>query len=354
LDELLSTTQFNLQDQESFFSGGQRSSGTGSANGRSVRKTGGRNADGSPAFDQIVPHGGYLWWYVDGISDDGQHGITIIAFIGSVFSPYYLWANRKDFADPNNYCCINVALYSRGKKRWTMTERGKRFNDRDASNFKVGPSDLHWNGQSLEINIKERAVPFGQKVIGKVKVHPEQLFNYSVPLDEQGKHRWGPLAPTSRIEVEFTEPQLKWSGHAYLDSNEGDEPINRPFLEWDWARSLLKDGSTAVMYDVREKNGREYLLALKFNQDGSITNFELGNRQTLPKTMWQIQRHIRSDKTKVAVIQDLEDTPFYSRSVLQCTWLGEEVSCMHETLNVPRFSATIVQMMLPWRMPRLT
>ena len=70
--------------------------------------------------------------------------------------------------------------------------------------------------------------------------------------------------------------------------------------------------------------------------------------------MWQIQRHIRSDIARVAVIQDLEDTPFYTRSVLQSTWLGEEVSCMHETLNVPRFSATIVQMMLPWRMPRLT
>ena len=27
-------------------------------------------------------------WYVDAISDDGRHGLTIIAFIGSVFSPY--------------------------------------------------------------------------------------------------------------------------------------------------------------------------------------------------------------------------------------------------------------------------
>lgn len=291
---------------------------------------------------------------MDGISDDGKHGITIIAFIGSVFSPYYLWANRKNLADPNNHCCINVALYSPGKKRWTMTERGKRFTHRDATNFKVGPSDLYWNGQSLEINIKERAVPFGQKVIGKVKVHPEQLFNFSVPLDEQGNHRWGPLAPTSRIEVEFTEPQLRWSGHAYLDSNEGDEPINRPFLEWDWARSLLKNGSTAVVYDVREKSGREHILALQFNQDGSVTNFEIGGRQALPKTKWQIQRHIRSDEMNPTVIKDFEDTPFYSRSVLQSKWLGEEVSCMHETLNVPRFSSIIVQMMLPWRMPRIT
>ena len=46
-------------------------------------------------FDQIVPHNGYAWWYVDALSDDGENGITIIAFIGSVFSPYYAFARRR-------------------------------------------------------------------------------------------------------------------------------------------------------------------------------------------------------------------------------------------------------------------
>jgi carotenoid 1,2-hydratase len=188
-----------------------------------------------------------------------------------------------------------------------------------------------------------------------VNVHPEQLFNYSVPLDQLGKHRWGPIAPTSRIEVDFSEPQLKWYGHAYLDSNEGEEPINRSFQEWDWARALLKDQNTAVVYDVREKNGTENLLALKFLRNGSVENFEIGKRQPLPPTLWNIKRNLRSDQTKPRVIQDLEDTPFYSRSILQGDWLGEnQLICMHETLNLPRFSSLAVQMMLPWRMPRIT
>ena len=29
------------------------------------------------------------------MSDDGQHGITLIAFVGSVFSPYYAWARGR-------------------------------------------------------------------------------------------------------------------------------------------------------------------------------------------------------------------------------------------------------------------
>ena len=39
-------------------------------------------------FDQPVTNGGYAWWYIDAISDDGNHGLTLIAFVGSVFSPY--------------------------------------------------------------------------------------------------------------------------------------------------------------------------------------------------------------------------------------------------------------------------
>jgi len=52
------------------------------------------------------------------------------------------------------------------------------------------------------------------------------------------------------------------------------------------------------------------------------------------------------------VTQRLEDAPFYSRSVLRSGLLGETVTSMHETLNVPRLVSPAVQLMLPWRMPR--
>jgi carotenoid 1,2-hydratase len=96
LDEFLQAPKLSVGNSESLSSRGQRSSGTGSSNGYSFGTTGGRNVNGEPCFNQVVPHGGYLWWYVDAISDDGIHGITIIAFVGSVFSPYYAWANQKN------------------------------------------------------------------------------------------------------------------------------------------------------------------------------------------------------------------------------------------------------------------
>jgi carotenoid 1,2-hydratase len=60
---------------------------------------------------------------------------------------------------------------------------------------------------------------------------------------------------------------------------------------------------------------------------------------------------MRSD-SRVLVTQQLEDTPFYQRAMLQSTLLGESVSSFHETLRVPRLVSPLVQAMLPWRMPR--
>ena len=73
-----------------------------------IRKACGRNDIERPKFDIDVKPNGYAWWYVDGISNDGKRAISIIGFIGSVFSPWYYWSKRKD---PQNHVCINVAMY---------------------------------------------------------------------------------------------------------------------------------------------------------------------------------------------------------------------------------------------------
>lgn len=160
LDERLCTTLLSESHSGSLSGGGLGASGAGRPDGRDVRPVGGRNPDGSPRFDQNVRPGGYLWWYVDALSDDGQYGLTVIAFVGSVFSPYYYWARQRDpNTNPENHCAINVAIYGRGVRRWSMTERGRRHVSRDAHHFQVGPSQLRWTGQYLELDLNEWSVP---------------------------------------------------------------------------------------------------------------------------------------------------------------------------------------------------
>ena len=138
--------------------GGQRASGPGGADGGAVGPASAAEQPApGPRFDQDVQPGGYAWWYVDAISEDGKQGLTIIAFVGSVFSPYYAWAGRRE---PENHCAINVALYGERMGRWSMTERGRSALERDATNFRVGPSALSWDGAGLTISLDEIAVPF--------------------------------------------------------------------------------------------------------------------------------------------------------------------------------------------------
>ena len=297
---------------------------------------------------------GYLWWYLDALSDDGQHGLTFIAFVGSVFSPYYAWKRRQGgICDPENHCSLNVALYSKDAGRWTMTERGARHCHRDEHQFTIGPSQWRMEAGTLVIDIDEVGVPWPHRVRGQVRVHADTWFNFSTPIDPHGKHRWGPLAPSARVEVDMQSPGQAWTGNAYLDSNEGDEPIQHACHEWDWSRSPMKDGSTAVIYDIQGKAGQQgdKLLALRFMPDGSVQHFDAPPRQALSPTLWRIQRRMRSEST-VQVQEQLEDTPFYQRALLKSRLLGEEVQSFHETLYVPRLVSPVVQAMLPWRMPR--
>ena len=53
------------------------------------------------------------------------------------------------------------------------------------------------------------------------------------------------------------------------------------------------------------------------------------------------------------VRQTLEDTPFYTRSMLDSQLFGQRVASVHETLSVPRLVARSTRLMLPWRMPRV-
>jgi len=300
-----------------------------------------------------VAPGAYLWWYVDAISDDGRHALTVIAFVGSVFSPYYHWALRRNPHTPaEDHCAINVALYGPGARRWTMTERGRHRVQRSRSHFAVGPSSLRWDGACMVLDLHEWGMPWPQRVRGQLRVWPQALSTYVTALDVAGRHRWGPIAPCSRIEVELDQPALRWQGHAYLDSNEGDEPLAVPFKSWDWSRGTLRDGSSAVVYDVRAKAGPDHVIAQRFFPKGGCEPFEAPARQVLPRSAWRVQRHSRNEGTPARVTQTLEDTPFYVRSVLSSGLLGERVQSVHESLDVARLDARSTRLMLPWRMPR--
>ena len=301
-----------------------------------------------------------------------------------MFSPYYHWASRSRLrregraAEADDHVALNLALYG-DTRRWAMTERSAASLRRDRHTLSIARSHVHWNGQALTVEIDEWASPWPRRLRGTLRIFPQALSRHVSALDAEGAHRWAPIAPCARAELHLSEPALRWSGVAYLDSNEGDEPVTVPFSHWHWQRAALPDGGTAVVYDVVRKSreaceahqaheaheadktragkGTEAgasaaTIAMHFDARGGERAIDsVPPAHDLPHTSWGIQRRARSE-TPVVVQQSLENTPFYARSLLELGWKGRRVPAVHETLSIPRLASPWVRMLLPARMPR--
>lgn len=305
-----------------------------------------------PVFDVDVTPNGYAWWYVDGRSDCGEHGITVIAMLGCVFSPWYARARRTGPTNPLAHCALNVVLYGREGRRWAMTERDTPAVQRSAQRLAIGPSRLKWDDGVLTIDVDERTAPWHRPLRGRIRVRPHTWHAQAFELDSAGRHRWWPLAPRARIEVDFDAPARCFEGDAYLDGNHGDEPLEAAFEGWQWARAS-DPTRTLVFYDARDRLGKTTSIAID-TRAGSLQAF-LGSTTpvALPPSSWGIARTMRADVgTQPVLIKTLESAPFYARSWVRTQLDGHTFEAFHETLSMRRFTRPWVQALLPVRLPR--
>ncbi len=250
------------------------------------------------------------------------------------------------------HAALNVALYGR-PGRWAMTERGRHSVTRDAARLAIGPSDLQWDGSTLVFRIRETGMPLPRPIRGEVRVTPEALTGFAATLDDAGRHRWRPMAPRARVEVVLDQPALRWSGTGYLDSNDGDEPLEAGFARWDWSRATLGGGETAILYDTFPRQGAERGIAIHIARDGHVAPIAPPPPLVpLPRTLWRLPRFTRAEGGEARVIRTLTDAPFYARSVLATQLLGQTAEAIHESVDLARFAAPWTQLMLPFRMPR--
>ncbi len=278
--------------------------------------------------------------------------MTLIVFIGSAFSPYYAWARRWGNPSPFNHCAVNVALYGPRKKSWTMTERPRRNVRGFARSLSIGPSTLSWDGNRVTVDIDEVTAPIPSRVRGQVRLYPSDLSNQQFALDREGHHRWFPISPCSRVEVDLNQPDLRWSGAGYLDSNMGVRPLEESFAAWHWSRAAI-GADAAVLYDVVPREGDRPPLALRFDTKGRAEAFEPPPSRQLPSSRWRVRRETRADAAFAPEVRrTLEDGPFYARSVLATRLLGRPATAIHESLSLDRLRSGLVRAVLPFRMPR--
>jgi len=283
--------------------------------------------------------------------------------VGNVFSPWYAKARAAASVsgtkpDPREHCTMNVALYGPRSATWALTERGAAEVSRGPAHLTIGASNLRWERGELLIDLREQTSPFPSlvpgRIVGRVRVIPTVLHGAPQALDAAGRHLWWAVAPLCRVEVELTEPALRWSGVGYHDANAGDAALEDDFHGWDWSRADV-DGRPVVLYDTTARDGHatRVRLARRYLPDGSAEVVEVPAERSLGRTRWGIARTSRADRGASAhVVRTLEDAPFYARSVVSTSLLGSRVQAMHESVDLDRFASSWVRFLIPFRMRR--
>ncbi|MEL7536707.1 MAG: carotenoid 1,2-hydratase [Pseudomonadota bacterium] len=302
-----------------------------------------------PGFDEAVVDRGYRWWYLDASAADGQHHLVVIAFVGSVFSPFYARACDRGDAVAADYCAFNVGLYGPSSRHtWVFTEFESAAVARTADTFELGRNRLAWDGQTLTIDVDDRSAPLHGVVRGQIRVTPQALTGAPFRFGNLERHGWWPIAPKCGVTVSVASPGIAWHGSGYLDMNFGDEPLHEGFDDWQWCRWHDAD-TAAIQYHARHRGGGETALALTIANSGDVAHGTLPAVATLSRTLWGIDRAWYSDDASASV-STIDDTPFYARSLVHRTHPPGASPLMHESLSLHRFRRAWVRRLLPFRM----
>jgi carotenoid 1,2-hydratase len=273
----------------------------------------------------------------------------VIGFIGSVFSPWYAWSGRRD---PANHCCINVATYGRGG-RFTMTDRGRAALRTTADALEVGPSAMRWTGDRLVIEVNEiSGLPVISRLRGTITLIPEAVTAVELPLTPDGAHVWRPFAPRARIEVRLEKAGWSWDGHGYFDANFGLRALEADFRFWTWGRYPTREGALCF-YDATRADGSALTAAIAFDARGGARMAEAPGAVRFRRSLWGVRRETRADPGVMPrQVMAMLDAPFYARSVVRTQVNGEEVTGVHEALDLRRFRSALIKPMLAFRVPR--
>ena len=178
--------------------------------------------------------GAYRWLYLDVTS--GEDTAVAIFMLGSVFSPRYARGLSRG-ASPMRHCAVNFALYRGGVRRvWVLTEYpGATLTGQHT--LTIGGSRWRWRDDgSIEVEICDRAAPFGPAVRAEIALSPGAAQHAAIALDPAARHFWEPRAPRSHAQVRVPQLGVSFEGRAYHDGNHGTEPLGARMPGWRWTR----------------------------------------------------------------------------------------------------------------------
>ena len=190
--------------------------------------------------------GGFLWWYLDLVDDDGN-GMVLIYSFGLPFLPGITAAARAGSpALPSETPAVNVVVYRNGRPDFYLLQT-------------VAPEDASWEGDrwqigglsaqltgeeqlTLTVDLDCDVPGTADRLTGQVRL-TGPLRQSDTP-GASGMHSWTPLlvAAVGEADLRCGDQQWHLRGRAYFDRNQSDRPLHELGIRrWWWFRLALPD-----------------------------------------------------------------------------------------------------------------
>ncbi|TVQ94461.1 MAG: hypothetical protein EA397_01980 [Deltaproteobacteria bacterium] len=232
--------------------------------------------------DLLDAHGGFLWWYVDLVDDDGN-GCVLIWSFGLPFLP-----GRESAAvsgrgrTPRERPSLNIAIYRNFRPELYVLQEVDPADarwDRVAGRVHIGASSMQTilsQGQRQLSMRVDCTMPGGQSLTGAVDLSgPGCRLTRS--LGEDPNHAWSPLCTAAEGRAQFFvegRPFLSVKGRAYHDRNGSTRPLRGLGIRhWIWGRSPMGD-EERIWYLLWPHRGPAEAWGFEVASDGELRPVE--------------------------------------------------------------------------------
>ena len=339
------------------------------------------SADRPP--DPAVLHspGGFTWFYVDLVDDQGR-GATVIWSWGLPFLPGYVQAARAGRPElPINRPSVNVVVYGGGRERFYLLSELPAQDcewSADGRSWRLGDCEFRWTDtprndsgparaaptRTLHATL-DLALPTGGRMTGRLQVSGalrrdcSNGTRFSGPV---GTHLWTPMIAASRGCLELRTPsgEIRVEGRAYHDRNSAGRPLNALGIErWWWGRLALP-GRDLIFYRlIPSADGtvaRDFIVEVaadgscRMSEDAEITAGRL--RRSTWGLRWPTSATFPDpDGTPVHVEMTalLDNGPFYQRYLLRGRCGADEAYGVGENVVPDRVDTDLLRPLVRMR-----
>lgn len=231
--------------------------------------------------DLLDVPGGFAWWYMDLVNEQGQ-GVVLIWSFGLPFLPGLAASARAGSPQlPRQRPSLNVAIYEDSKLDCYLLEEFDPQDvvwNREANTWRFGTNHICLtrtpHALNLHVTLDCAIAGTPERLTGSIAVRGtarEPVKGQAPTLDPN--HDWTPLMGPAHGHVQVSLGQARcydFEGRAYHDRNGGRAPLEElGFSHWIWGRLPFKDRELIYYILWPEEGDKPVCVGMEILADGT-------------------------------------------------------------------------------------